>query len=397
MPWEQTENEIRQRVRNPNDFRGDTFRRKKLAASAVRKVKVNFTITDAMAKGVAMILGKLKKDKVPEGHDADAMVLQSMRWVRKTDDHDGWTLAQAKKWWNASSFSKEEEAWPMLKSAVVETKQRMGLEVKSFPTEFKVDSVKRVVEGYASVFGVEDSWGDIVERGAFAKTLIERAGRIKACYQHDSFAPIGIPEVIEEDSKGLYTRTRISETTLGSDVLVLLNDKVISEMSFRYTPVKYTWEDRDPEGENLGRVRHLEEVILFEYSYVTWGANELSLVLGVKAQAELLPMLTQFRTLMAEIKDGGRTLTAQNVAMVQQAVKALQALLDASGVSTEPGQPTPTSAGVPGAAVVDSAGEPLRHSLAELTRAAGGLKAVVDGRRLRDSLRTFGQGLRKEV
>ena len=103
--WEETENQIRHRVREPGDFRPDTFRTVKLAPSAVRKVEVGFTVTEAMAGGVSMILGKLKPDKVPDGNDADSMVLQAMRFTRKTDTADGWTIGQAKEWWGKSTFS----------------------------------------------------------------------------------------------------------------------------------------------------------------------------------------------------------------------------------------------------------------------------------------------------
>jgi hypothetical protein len=103
--WEETENQIRHRVRDPEDFRSGTFRTKKLSPSAVRKVDVSFTITSAMADGVTMVLGKLKPENVPDGHDPDSMVLQSVRFVKKTDEQDGWTMAQAKQWYGKSGFS----------------------------------------------------------------------------------------------------------------------------------------------------------------------------------------------------------------------------------------------------------------------------------------------------
>jgi len=48
-------------------------------------------------------------------------------------------------------------------------------------------------EGYASVFGNEDSYGDIIEPGAFAKTLKEHGddNPIPILWQHDTYAPIG--------------------------------------------------------------------------------------------------------------------------------------------------------------------------------------------------------------
>ncbi|MBI5789192.1 MAG: DNA adenine methylase [Candidatus Schekmanbacteria bacterium] len=81
--WEETANEIRYRMRDPQDFIPETFRRKKLEG----------------VEGVSIIIAKLKPEKVPEGHDPEAMVLQAYRFVKKTDDNpDGWTMDKAKEW-----------------------------------------------------------------------------------------------------------------------------------------------------------------------------------------------------------------------------------------------------------------------------------------------------------
>ena len=75
--WDVTENEIRDRLRDPDDFRPDTFRRKK--------------ISDEKG-GIWLIVGKLKNGN-------DSMVAQAIRFPRKTENNpDGWTLEEAKKW-----------------------------------------------------------------------------------------------------------------------------------------------------------------------------------------------------------------------------------------------------------------------------------------------------------
>ena len=53
------------------------------------------------------------------------------------------------------------------------------MEFRSVQTEFKADTSQRILEGYASAFGNPDSYGDIVQRGAFTKTILERKDRIK--------------------------------------------------------------------------------------------------------------------------------------------------------------------------------------------------------------------------
>lgn len=144
---------------------------------------------------------------------------------------------------------------------------------KSFPFELKQVDENGIFEGYAAVFGNVDSWGDILEQGAFTKTLSKRANRIKICYQHNPMQPIGVPLELREDTKGLYIKGKISQTTLGKDVLQLMRDGVITELSIGYNTIKYEMD---------GPYRRLKEVELWEISPVTWAANELALITSVK-------------------------------------------------------------------------------------------------------------------
>jgi len=102
--FEETETEIRYRVRDPGDFRDDTFRTKKW--EGVTGEGLSFDMTDAMANSVSMILAKLKPEVAEEeGRSADSMVMQSVRWAKvdKDGEETGWTLARAKEWWERQS------------------------------------------------------------------------------------------------------------------------------------------------------------------------------------------------------------------------------------------------------------------------------------------------------
>ena len=71
-----------------------------------------------------------------------------------------------------------------------------------FPLDSKAVSDAGEIEGYASVFGNVDSYGEIVEPGAFVDSLVasKRNGRkIKMLYQHDPHQPIGVWEDLAED------------------------------------------------------------------------------------------------------------------------------------------------------------------------------------------------------
>jgi uncharacterized protein len=62
-----------------------------------------------------------------------------------------------------------------------------------------------VIGGYASLFGVPDLAGDIVERGAFARSLEAIPARdIAMLFQHDPSRSLGRWTDAREDSEGLW-------------------------------------------------------------------------------------------------------------------------------------------------------------------------------------------------
>ena len=116
------------------------------------------------------------------------------------------------------------------KSDVPETTR----EYKSF--KFAIESANDEsgeFSGYAAVFGNEDEGHDIIQKGAFAKTIAEDFDRIKILSQHESYdLPIGKPLELREDEKGLYIKGKISNTSKGRDILTLMRDGVLNELAF---------------------------------------------------------------------------------------------------------------------------------------------------------------------
>lgn len=150
------------------------------------------------------------------------------------------------------------------------------VEYKSLPFEVKeVDLQKGHFTGYAAMFNNIDSYRDVILPGAFKKTLQEWGHRVKVLWQHNPDIPIGKPVSMEEDSKGLLVTAKISETTQGKDTLILLRDGVINELSIGFSSIKETF-DKEQD------LRYLNEVKLWEFSPVTWAANELAVVLAAK-------------------------------------------------------------------------------------------------------------------
>lgn len=132
-----------------------------------------------------------------------------------------------------------------------------------------------VFEGYASVFGIVDQGMDVVERGAFRKSLGTR--KVKMLWQHDMSQPIGVWDEIYEDERGLFVRGRLlKEVEKGREAMALLRAGAIDSMSIGYRTMESM-----PEGD--GRVRKLTEVDLFEISLVTFPMLPDAKVTNVKS------------------------------------------------------------------------------------------------------------------
>ncbi len=142
------------------------------------------------------------------------------------------------------------------------------LETKLMPLgeTLALDAGGAVVEGYASLFGVPDQGGDIVEPGAYRASLeaMRRGGRrVRFLWQHDPAEPIGIWEELREDGRGLRVRGRIlTGLRRGAEALELIRAGAIDGLSIGYRV-------RKARRDEAGR-RRLIEVELWEVSLVTF-------------------------------------------------------------------------------------------------------------------------------
>ncbi len=122
------------------------------------------------------------------------------------------------------------------------------------------------IEGYASLFGKTDRGGDVVEQGAYAKSLgnAEKTGRrIKMLWQHDPAEPIGIWDEVREDAKGLFVKGRLlADVRRAREAVALIEAGAIEGLSIGYRTVRAT---KDAEGR-----RRLSELELWEVSLVTF-------------------------------------------------------------------------------------------------------------------------------
>lgn len=146
------------------------------------------------------------------------------------------------------------------------------------PFEVKELSTEGTFSGYASVFDIEDYYGDIVAKGAFKRTLNGKRKRQPALlWQHRADEPIGVWDRMEEDDKGLFAEGRLAlGTQRGREAYELLQIKAISGLSIGFTPVKYQID------EDTGK-RTLLDIDLWETSLVTFPANDAARIGQVRA------------------------------------------------------------------------------------------------------------------
>ena len=162
-----------------------------------------------------------------------------------------------------------------------------GRMTKDFTFDVKSVSDEGVIEGYASVFDVIDEQGDIVLPGAFTRTINAWSAKgkpVPVLWQHDAFAPIGATTAISEDDHGLRIRTQlVMGVQKAREAHALADAGVLGGLSIGFSVPKLArdgqpavvWDDeRD--------ARLFREVRLWEYSLVTFPANEDAVITSVK-------------------------------------------------------------------------------------------------------------------
>jgi uncharacterized protein len=171
-----------------------------------------------------------------------------------------------------------------------------------FESEIKAENNKGIFTGYGSIFGNEDQGNDIMQKGAFTKSLVNRpVSKVKMLYQHKTDEPIGVFTEIYEDNKGLYVKGQLAMgTQKGREAYELLKMGALDGMSigFRADPEKQGY------NENKRGVRTLKEVDLMEISLVTFPMNESALIETVKGNAK---NIREWETILREAGGLSRT------------------------------------------------------------------------------------------
>jgi HK97 family phage prohead protease len=150
----------------------------------------------------------------------------------------------------------------------------MKREKKSFRFEIKEVDGSGAFIGLASTYGNVDLGGDVVDRGAFTKTIAERGAEIPILWQHDTKIPIGLGTV-EDSADGLVIKGQLDlDVEEGARAHSGMKKGYLKGLSIGYEVVKQAY---------ANNARHLKELKLFEVSTVTFPMNEEAQVERVKA------------------------------------------------------------------------------------------------------------------
>lgn len=156
-----------------------------------------------------------------------------------------------------------------------EAKEAKNLSFKTLKVNIKAsDEGEGIVEARVSVFGNVDSYGEIVDKGAFLESLANKFP--KGVWMHDWAKPIAKTLEAYEDDEGLYIKGKlIMEVQQAKEAYALMKEGVIDEFSIGYSVLA---DELDTAG-----YRHLKKIALYEWSPVLVGANPATELLGVKS------------------------------------------------------------------------------------------------------------------
>ena len=201
----------------------------------------------------------------------------------------------------------------------------MELKRQAFALEIKQLDEAGEFTGLAAVYASEDLQGDVIERGAFSRSLAERGNQIPILWQHDLSEPIGLGTLSDSDRGLLIEGTLDLDVDIGKRAYSALKKGYIKGLSIGFDVVKQRFE---------AGLRRLTEMRIWETSLVTLPANPQALVSAVKQGGPIdlvveLPEQSQWLSaaieaaVAAETK-AGRVPSAEHLATVTSARDAMQ-------------------------------------------------------------------------
>jgi HK97 family phage prohead protease len=167
--------------------------------------------------------------------------------------------------------------------------------------ELKLDGLEEgQFSGYGSVNGNVDSYGDIIKKGAFTKSL-SRTSNIPMLHSHDPSKVIGVWKSIVEDDVGLKVVGEFTPNhSLASDTYASLKHGAIAGLSIGFMIPKGGSHQKDDN-------RIIETIDLKEISIVSMPANDKATVSMVKSEEFIrdIESITELKDAEAILRDAG--------------------------------------------------------------------------------------------
>lgn len=197
------------------------------------------------------------------------------------------------------------------------------MNIKDFRAQVKAagdDLGEGEFEAIVSVFGNEDSVGDVVMPGAFSKSLAEWTAKgdpIPVVWSHDwgnPFSHVGHVTEAKETERGLWVKGVMDlDNPTAAQVHRLMKGRRVTQFSFAYDVEDGGWGERD--GREVYEIRQAK---VYEVGPTLVGANQATELLAAKA------------AVLADGAKAGRVLSQKNYDQLVQARDAINAVIDAA-------------------------------------------------------------------
>ena len=161
--------------------------------------------------------------------------------------------------------------------------------VKSIPMPINdIDQKQGIITGLFAHFDSKDKHQDIIQKGAFKKTISENGpngtNEIAHLLDHKHDKAVAVITKLEDSGeyKGLYYESKIGNHALGSDFLKMVESGLIKFHSIGYSVINQIY-DKSSDA-NI-----LREIKLFEGSSLQFiAANHNTPILGLKSDSDFL-------------------------------------------------------------------------------------------------------------
>lgn len=201
----------------------------------------------------------------------------------------------------------------------------MQIEYKSLEVETKELHDSGGFVGFAAVYGNIDQGGDVIERGAFKKTLTERKRTIPVFHEHK--VAVGAATLEDTDfglkAIGELNLEKQSSRDAYSDLKFYREKGISVGMSIGFRAMG------EPEIKN--GIRHLREVKLYEVTLTLMPMNEKASVVEVKSSLSTIEdHLAAWNEIQAELKSG-RKISKERADRLRAAANEILSLLSEAG------------------------------------------------------------------